>query len=238
MSNDAVQNDGDPHTEAGLAPRRTPVQARSIERVERILDAASELLAEGGYDAVKTNLIAKRADVSIGSVYQFFPNRFAIFNALADRYRERISTVLNRHLTPEAGATSWENAIDDTVAALAELWRGERAFHSVWITVQNTPELREASEAYRDALIDDRIAAFLRAIVPDASNDRVTAMGRVVLEASNLLLDLSIHGPDEESDVMIEELQTLLKAYIRTYAAHECQSRMATAMEGTGHDPE
>ena len=85
--------------ERGIQPRRQPVQARSRERVEKILDAAVQLLIEDGYDAVKTNAIARRAEVSIGSVYQFFPNRFAIFNALAERYREKIALSLESHLT-------------------------------------------------------------------------------------------------------------------------------------------
>lgn len=232
MSHEPDQTDADSSAEAGIAPRRTPVQARSIERVERILDAASELLAEGGYDAVKTNLIAKKAEVSIGSVYQFFPNRFAIFNALADRYRERISNVLNTHLTLSEDTASWEDAVDRTVVALADLWKGERAFQSVWITVQNTPELREASEAYREALIGDRIGDFLQTIAPDIPPDRIRAIGRVVLEASNLVLDLSIQGPEEDSETMIEELQLLLKAYIRAHAAHTFD----VALECTGRD--
>jgi len=234
MSHRIEENEGAEQQDVGIAPRRTPVQARSIERVERILDAASELLAEGGYDAVKTNLIAKRAGVSIGSVYQFFPNRFAIFNALADRYRERISATLSTHLTLAPEAKNWERALDSAVAALARLWRGDHAFHSVWLTIQNTPELRDASEDYRNALIDERIAVFLRAIAPHICEERLHVMGRVVLETSNLMLDLSIQASEQESDLMIEELQTLLKSYIRSHLRTGRVSSVASANHGEG----
>ncbi|MEK7794319.1 MAG: helix-turn-helix domain-containing protein [Candidatus Hydrogenedentota bacterium] len=64
-------------TERCIEPRRLPTQDRGRERVDRILDAAARLLVEQGYEAVKTNHIAKRAGVSVGSIYQFFPNRVA-----------------------------------------------------------------------------------------------------------------------------------------------------------------
>ena len=54
--------------------RRVPVQARGQRTVARILDAAAELFVGDGYDATTTTQIAKRAGVSIGSLYQFFPD--------------------------------------------------------------------------------------------------------------------------------------------------------------------
>lgn len=200
--------------DAGIQPRRLPVQARSRERVERILDAAAQLLAEEGYNAVKTNAIAKRADVSIGSVYQFFPNRFAIFNALADRYREKIARTLSVHMSREVARQSWKNAIDETMDLLAELWRTDWAFHSVWLAIQNTAELKEASEEYRALLINDQLAGFLSELMPGASRSQLLAIGRVMLETSNLLLDLSMRNGDEQDVTMIDELKFLLHSYI------------------------
>jgi AcrR family transcriptional regulator len=198
----------------GIERRREPVQARSRERVERILDAAAQLLAEAGYDAVKTNAIAKRAGVSIGSVYQFFPNRFAIFNALAERYRDNILGSLEAHLA-QATIESWEAAIENTIDSLAELWKTDWAFHSVWLAIQNAAELRESSEHYRDALINGPLADFLARLVPSTPRSRILPMGRVILETSNLLLDLSMRGGPDQDESIIDELKFLLHSYIR-----------------------
>ncbi len=192
------------------------MQARSRERVERILDAAAQLLAEDGYDAVKTNAIAKRADVSIGSVYQFFPNRFAIFNALAERYRSKINASLERHLT-KATRDTWEDAIEETIDSLAELWRTDWAFHSVWLAIQNTAELRDSSEHYRDSLIDAPLAIFLGRLVPGAPRSQIRTMGRVVLETANLLLDLSMRAGPKQDEGIIRELKSLVHSYLRTH---------------------
>jgi AcrR family transcriptional regulator len=68
--------------------RRAPMQRRSAERVQRMLDAAQELVGDLGYDAVTTTLIAERAGVSIGSLYQFFPDKQAVVRAVALRNLE------------------------------------------------------------------------------------------------------------------------------------------------------
>ncbi len=73
--------------------RKTPQQARSRETVEAILDAATRVLSREGYDRASTNRIAEVAGVSIGSVYQFFPNKEAIFAALRERYYEGVTEV-------------------------------------------------------------------------------------------------------------------------------------------------
>src|SRR5205085_1945870 len=86
--------------QAGTTPvlRRTPVQERSAARVERMLDAAASLLDEVGYDGTTTSLIASRAGVSVGSLYQFFPDRRAVLQALAVRSFERFGAVLSERL--------------------------------------------------------------------------------------------------------------------------------------------
>lgn len=68
--------------------RRQPRQARSQQRVNRILDIAEQLFIAEGYDSTTTNAIASQAKVPIGSLYQFFPDKSAILQALAVRYTE------------------------------------------------------------------------------------------------------------------------------------------------------
>jgi len=64
-----------PATDKWSGPRKPPTQARSRARVENILKAAGALLGEVGYDGLSTNLIAERADVPVGSIYQFFQGK-------------------------------------------------------------------------------------------------------------------------------------------------------------------
>src|SRR5438045_3297035 len=65
-------------------------QARGQQRIQLLLDVAEQLFAEFGFEATTTNAIAARAGMSPGSLYQFFPNKDAIAEALADRFVERL----------------------------------------------------------------------------------------------------------------------------------------------------
>ena len=75
--------------QAGL--RKLPTQARSQARVANILKATGALLGEVGYDDLTTNLIAERADVPVGSIYQFFDGKDDIVAALVEQFRSGFS---------------------------------------------------------------------------------------------------------------------------------------------------
>ncbi|GGP37604.1 TetR/AcrR family transcriptional regulator [Saccharothrix coeruleofusca] len=78
-----------PSADRRLEPRRKPRQVRAELTRERILTAAAHVFAEHGYAAGTTNRIAERARVSIGSLYQYFPNKDAILAELAVQHIDR-----------------------------------------------------------------------------------------------------------------------------------------------------
>jgi AcrR family transcriptional regulator len=79
-------------------PRKAPKQQRSRETVDAILIATAQVLVERGYDKATTNEIARRAGVSIGSLYQYFPNKEALVAALCDRHMEEVTGQLVRRM--------------------------------------------------------------------------------------------------------------------------------------------
>lgn len=86
----------------GSSKRRAPRQERGRRRVAKILDAAEEVFAEVGYETATNTEIAERAETSIGSVYQFFPSKEAILEALVERYAEELRALHDRELSTEA----------------------------------------------------------------------------------------------------------------------------------------
>jgi AcrR family transcriptional regulator len=83
--------------------RKTPRQARSLATVGVILDAAALVLVDEGYERATTNRIAERAGVSIGSLYQYFPNRDALVGALSHRTETQLSDTIWRALSETDG---------------------------------------------------------------------------------------------------------------------------------------
>ena len=72
-----------------LKPRKTPRQQRAAETVAAIIEAAAQVLETGGFEGFNTNAIARRAGVSIGSLYQYFPGKDALTIALMNREANR-----------------------------------------------------------------------------------------------------------------------------------------------------
>ncbi|MCA0995250.1 TetR/AcrR family transcriptional regulator [Alloyangia pacifica] len=72
---------------AALSPRKTPRQTRSRASVEAMLTAAAQILEAGGIAALTTNAVAERAGVSIGTLYQYFPNKETILAELVRRQK-------------------------------------------------------------------------------------------------------------------------------------------------------
>lgn len=79
-----------PNPAAMLRPRKTPVQARSVHTVDAILQASVQVLLAGGLDRLTTTRVAERAGVSVGTLYQYFPNKRALMATVLERHLEGV----------------------------------------------------------------------------------------------------------------------------------------------------
>lgn len=111
-------------------PRRTPRQARSQALVEAILEATARILAERGYAGTNTNLVAERAGVSVGSVYQYFPNKDSLVTALHERHAAQMYTVIDTVLANSQPRTLRAH-VEAMVHALLAAHRVEPELHRV-----------------------------------------------------------------------------------------------------------
>ena len=86
-----------------VSPRKLPRQARSQATVDALLDATAQVLVERGYARTTTNAVAERAGVSVGSLYQYFPNKDALITALQQRHvRQMNEAAIGIGSRPEA----------------------------------------------------------------------------------------------------------------------------------------
>src|SRR5471032_3341611 len=82
--------------QTAFEPRKTPVQARSTVTVEAIAEATIQVLLSHGIDRLTTTRVAERAGVSVGTLYQYYPNKQALLFAVLEAHLERIATVLKQ----------------------------------------------------------------------------------------------------------------------------------------------
>src|SRR5271154_3205851 len=102
-----------------VADRRQPKQRRARQTVEAVLDAVVRILKREGVKAVTTNRVAEVAGVSIGSVYQYFPDKRAIFVALHERHIQEIDRLVEAKLVENA-TSSLEKLIRAMIEAMID----------------------------------------------------------------------------------------------------------------------
>jgi len=129
--------------EAGRQPR----QERSRHRVEAILDAALALVVEQGAEALAMREVARRADVQISSIYQYFPSKAHIIRELAKRNLARVRLLLEdevrRLLAEFDAAPPVAEAVDRLVDAYFAHYRDQPDALAVWAGAQSDHGLRE-----------------------------------------------------------------------------------------------
>ena len=203
--------------------RRQPRQARSQERVNRILDVAEEMFIQTGYNATTTNAIATRAQVPIGSLYQFFPDKAAILQALAVRYTEQLhQKLLALHNSAIANlplATFVEQIIDAT----AQFFTAQPGYHAIFMEVQGTmPELAQIEDAADAQLVADLAAALTQRDM-NLNSDDSEAIAFVLVKAIGTLLWLSLSQEAPFQQRLVQETKRLTLSYLQSYCGDAAQ---------------
>src|SRR3954453_10965883 len=108
--------------------RRVPRQARSRARLQRMLDAADELLATEGAEALTTTRVAGAAGVSVGSLYQYLPDKEAIVEALAGRYLTEFEGLMEEL----AERAPLADPVGTLIDAFAQRYRDRPGYRALW----------------------------------------------------------------------------------------------------------
>ena len=107
---------------------KTPVQARSREKVARILTASMKLLSSEAPDSISVRAIAREADVSLGTIYQFFTDKQAIFAALGDSFEMAIMDRCEKRLTTELARNDIPGFVEELMTAVLEVQQSHDGF--------------------------------------------------------------------------------------------------------------
>ncbi|WP_083468761.1 TetR/AcrR family transcriptional regulator [Nostoc piscinale] len=145
--------------------RRQPKQKRSQQRVEKILQAAAEVFAEVGYEAATTHQIAAKAETAIGSLYQFFPDKLAIFHALEAIHMERVTEIHIKLMQSDDKHESLLKFIECTVDTYAQYF-ADPIPRVVYIQYFVAPELFKLFDENFDKQLIQQFAAFFSPVEP------------------------------------------------------------------------
>lgn len=211
MSNAPVTSRGD-----RTGPlRRLPSQRRSAERVERMLTACAELLEEVGYEALSTTRIAERADVAIGSLYQFFPDKRAVAQALTLRHLDLFTGRLEERFAA-SDVTGWSDAVDAVVDVYVQMHRSMPGFRVIHFGDVVDMHLLDAATD-NNAVIVGRLRDLLveRFALPAGPGlDRALT---VAVEAGDAILKLAFRSDPDGDPALLAEAKQLIRRYLTGY---------------------
>jgi AcrR family transcriptional regulator len=200
--------------------RRVPTQARSRARVQRLLDTAEELLAAEGAESLTTTRVAEEAGVSVGSLYQYLPDKGAIVEALARRYLaefEALMGELERDIRLDPGA--WKDPVGRLIDAFSERYRERPGYRALWFGRELSDELRAADRENKLALAQGvrRIALALD-LARDDAYLRVAARAGVLVTDS--ILQEAFRLDPAGDPALIEEAKRILRLYLAEVVSH------------------
>jgi len=205
---------------ADLEPRRVPSQDRSRKRVDAILDGLAELLVERGFEAINTHHVAERANVPVGTLYQFFPNKYALVSALSRRYIERYGDILQESLSFDESHVKDEHILDQYSEAVANVMFQDKALAVLWAVMLATPELRPIQVAGLK-MGHSLLMSLLKSRFGHLDENTLEKIATTIYRASYAMLYSACQNPDEDKDAALEELKRLQNAYLKSYLKND-----------------
>ncbi len=201
-------------TDRRLAPRKLPKQARSQTTVEAILQAAAQVFECHGYAAGTTNRIATRAGVSIGTLYQYFPNKDAILVALAHQHLAEGAAAVQPFLQRLSAGARFDDVLPGIVEAMVALHATAPGLHRVLFEETKLPQsFREEVEELEDQLVE--LAAHALAADPHTAPGNPRLLARIAISAIEGLTHRLVlrPPPDLTPAELTREITKLICAY-------------------------
>lgn len=196
--------------------RRKPLQARALKRHEQILDTTAELLEKVGVDELTTILIAKSLNISVGSLYHYFPNKIAILYALSQRWLDEITLALDDIDANLVDQEDLHHFSDHCTERLLEAYQRQRGILHLVQAMFSIPELRELDDAHDEFMILRFCKMFTR-LGFELSNKELQRIARIYLELVHALAIKIVEEKAPQARKTTGDLKFLAYALLSKY---------------------
>jgi AcrR family transcriptional regulator len=204
-----------PSYSAALRPRRVPQQERGQRRVASLLDAAEAVIAEHGYEAATMSEIADKAGASIGSLYQFFPSKQAIAQALRLRYKTAFA---ERWMPVEREFAHMD--VDQFASRLIDIAILFIDDHPAFAALLDAPRSTRVPSA-----MEERVAGFLKMKRPRMPAKSAMRIGNVTLHIMRAFNRAWVEAPEPARSALKREFRAVLVCYLSARLEQERAGR-------------
>ncbi|MEM7154547.1 MAG: TetR/AcrR family transcriptional regulator [Myxococcota bacterium] len=202
---------------AAPSERRRPTQARSQRRFESIVQAAAESFAQFGFGDTTMEGIAARAGTSIGSVYQFFPNKRALFVEVADRCLKLTRQSYVEMLGTDPLSQPWAALLDRFIDGFVRINHEVVEMQAIWRNLDLYGEFAEADQAMTQELIE-ATAGLFAGWVPTLEAAKRRIVATTLVNAVVTLMLAVVRAEDSgEGEALVAETKLMLRRYLSVY---------------------
>ncbi|MBD2534444.1 TetR/AcrR family transcriptional regulator [Nostoc flagelliforme FACHB-838] len=198
--------------------RRHPSGKRGQQRRDLILDTAADLLVEAGVEAINTNVLAERAGISVGSVYQYFSNKEAILTALGERYIQELSNNTITALQQDVSGLDFATIVSRVIDPMVAFERQYPAFRHLNTGQEGQITLAQAAQRVEQEILTNIYNLLLR-VRPHLSPIQGLQIARVMkalYKGMSYLIgqeqEIHIQGGDVNS--LIADLKRMMTEYL------------------------
>jgi AcrR family transcriptional regulator len=207
----------DLEAKAGVPRRRRPTQQRSQRRLEAIVEAAAEAFAAHGFADTTMEGIAARAGTSIGSLYQFFPNKTAVFREVAQRCMQEARRGYTELLGPAPLSQPWHELLGRFIDGFRRLHRESVVMQAVWRNLELYGEYAEADAALLRELVQ-ATAGLLAGWAPALTPERRGVVATMLVNTVAAMMIVLVREADEvREDAIVAEVKLMLVRYLSAY---------------------
>ena len=198
-----------------LEPRKSPVQARSAASVDAILEATIQVLLSAGKERLTTTRVAARAGVSVGTLYQYFPNKSALLQAALKRHLDEVIEAVERVCREQKGQTLQRMATVLITTFLNTKMRDAKtsvALYSVSSDVDGVKMARQMGVRSNKAIVE-MLKTSREALTKDPQAVAAVLQGAMGGVSRRLLESVT---PEKEFELLREELIAMACAYLES----------------------
>jgi AcrR family transcriptional regulator len=203
-----------------LEPRKTPIQTRSTVTVDSISDATIQVLLSVGPDRLTTTRVAERAGVSVGTLYQYFPNKHSLLFSVLEQHLNRVADAVERacrHNHGEQVSMMVDAVVQAFVDAKMERADISMALYAVATGQEETALVRKVGKRAQAALTS------MLSTAPDARFDDLTLTSLLVFAAMGGAMRAILEGgappPARMVRLLREQLVLLCRGFLMSVAA-------------------
>jgi AcrR family transcriptional regulator len=198
-----------------LLEKNKPQQDRAKRTYERILAAAAELLVEVGVERISTNLVAERARITVPALYRYFPNKYAVLNALGAALMDKQNTVFQQWFDKYLGEGNPQLLLGNIYELLKATYDATRMQIGGLELVQALRAVAPLQEVRLEShrLVADQFAMTLAQLLPRELDELVRTQARLSIDSGYAIVEMALEDQSLPTDTILREGSRMIQLY-------------------------